>query len=57
MKPIHVNIGYQLRVLIRAVSCKIERRFAAFASVPYHDPRNRQLWEQLWKYNDRCQYP
>jgi hypothetical protein len=40
-------IGYQLRVLIRAVSCKIERHFAAFASVPYDDPLSRQLWEQL----------
>jgi hypothetical protein len=47
MKPTLVKIGYQLRVLIRAVSCKIERHFAAFASVPYDDPLSRQLWEQL----------
>jgi hypothetical protein len=48
-KPTLVYIGDQLRALIRAVSSKIERHFAAFASVPYHDPLTRQLWEQLWK--------
>jgi hypothetical protein len=40
---------YQLRVLIRAASCKIERQFATFADVPYHDPLSRQQWEQLWR--------
>jgi hypothetical protein len=49
LKPALVNIGYQLRVLIRAASCKIERHFAAFANVPCPDPLSRQEWEQLWK--------
>jgi hypothetical protein len=44
-----VNIGYRLRVLIRAVSSQIEREFAVFANVPYHDSRSRQQWEELWK--------
>jgi hypothetical protein len=47
--PTLIHIGYQLGVLIRAVSCKIERHFATFADVPYYDPISRQEWEQLWK--------
>jgi len=38
MTPTLVGIGYQLRVLIRALSCKIDRHFATFADLPYHDP-------------------
>ena len=46
---IFVAIGYQLGVLIRVASSKIERQFATFADVPYHDCLNRQQWEQLWR--------
>jgi hypothetical protein len=49
MTPTFVGIGYQLRALIRAGSCKIQRHFAAFADVPFHDPLSRQRWEQLWE--------
>jgi hypothetical protein len=47
--PTFVDIVYQLRVLMRAVSCQIERHFATFADVPYHDPLSRQQWAQVWK--------
>ena len=47
--PILVAIGYQLGVLIRSASSKIERQFATFADVPYHDRLSRQQWEQLWR--------
>jgi hypothetical protein len=43
----------EVRVLIRDVSCRIERRFAAFAEVPFHDPPSRQQWEQLWESDHR----
>lgn len=49
MKPTLVALVYQLRVLIRAASCKIEYQFATFADVPYHGPLSRQQWEQLWR--------
>jgi hypothetical protein len=49
MPPTFVDIGYQLRVLICAVNCRVERHFATFADVPYHDPLGRQQLEQLWK--------
>jgi hypothetical protein len=49
MTPTFVALVYQLRVLIRAASCKIEHQFATFADVPYHDPLSRQQWEQLWR--------
>ena len=44
-----VAIGYQLGVLVRTASSKIERRFAIFADIPYHDSLSRQHWEQLWR--------
>lgn len=44
-----VAIGYQLGVLIRVASGKIERQFAILADVPYHDRLSRQQWEQLWR--------
>ena len=46
---IFVAIGYQLGVLIRVASSKIERQFATLANVPYHDRHCRQQWEQLWR--------
>jgi len=49
MTPIFVAIGYPLGVLIRVASSKIERQFATFADVPYHDRLSRQQWEQLWR--------
>ena len=47
--PTSVDFGYRLRGLIRTVSCNLERRFAAFADVPYHDLFCRHDWEQLWE--------
>jgi hypothetical protein len=47
--PTLVAIGYQLEVLIRVASSKIERQFATFADLPYHDRLSRQRWEQLWR--------
>ena len=44
-----VASGYQLGVLVRTASSKIERRFAIFADIPYHDRLSRQHWEQLWR--------
>jgi hypothetical protein len=44
-----VDIGYRLLVRVRAMSCQIERHFARFANVPYHDLLTRQQWEQLWE--------
>jgi hypothetical protein len=49
MAPAFVDMGDRLRVLIRAVSCNLERRFATFADVPYQEPLSRQQWEQLWE--------
>ena len=49
MTPNFVAIGYPLGVLIRVASSKIERQFATFANVPYHDRLCRQQWEQLWR--------
>jgi hypothetical protein len=48
-KSTFVDIGYRLRVRVRAMSCQIERHFTRFANVPYHDPLSRQQWEQLWE--------
>jgi len=39
---------YRTRAAIRAVSEKLERGFATFAGVPYHDPLDMEEWEQLW---------
>ncbi len=46
---IFVVIGHQLGVLVRIASSNLERRFAIFADVPYHDCLGRQQWEQLWR--------
>jgi hypothetical protein len=49
MAPAFVDMGDRLRVLIRAVSCNLERRLATFADVPCHEPLSRQQWEHLWE--------
>lgn len=46
---VFVGHGYQVRAAIRAIGVQIERRFAAFAGVPYQDPLSREQWEQLWE--------
>jgi hypothetical protein len=48
-RALFVAVGYQLAVLVRTASSKIERRFAVFADIPYHDRLSRQHWEQLWR--------
>lgn len=40
---------FQVRAAMHALSDTIERRFATFAAVPYHDPLSRRQWEQLWE--------
>jgi hypothetical protein len=42
-------LRYQLGVLIRVASTKIERQFATFADVPYQDTLDLEKWEQLWE--------
>jgi hypothetical protein len=49
-----VALGYQIRMAIRDLSGQLERRFAAFADVPYDDPLSRQQWEQLWEAESYC---
>ena len=49
MTPTLVAVEYQLGVLIRVASSNVERQFATFADVPYHDRLIRQQWEQLWR--------
>jgi hypothetical protein len=44
-----VSMGYRMRQAIRALYDLIERRFAAFAGVPYEDPSSRQQWEQFFE--------
>lgn len=41
-------IWERMRASSRAVSEILQRRFAAFARVPYHDPLDLEQWEQLW---------
>jgi hypothetical protein len=48
-RALFVAVGCQLGVLVRTASSKIERRFAMFADIPYHDSLSRQHWEQLWR--------
>jgi hypothetical protein len=48
-RALFVAAGYQLGVLVRIVSGRMERRFATFADIPYHDRLSRQHWEQLWR--------
>jgi hypothetical protein len=49
MSQVSVAIGDRTRATIRVMSEKLERRFAAFAGVPYHDPLDLAQWEQLWE--------
>jgi hypothetical protein len=42
------TLGYHVRIVILTRIDLMERRFAQFARVPYHDPANRQQWEELW---------
>ncbi len=44
-----VAVAFNFRVGIRTISDLIERRFADFADVPYHNPLRRQQWEELWE--------
>jgi hypothetical protein len=46
---VFVALGCNMRVAMRTMSAELERRFATFAGVPYHDPVSRQLWEQVWE--------
>jgi hypothetical protein len=48
-RVLFIAVGYQLGVLARIASSKIERRFALFADIPYHDRLSQQHWEQLWR--------
>jgi hypothetical protein len=41
-------LGYHVRIGILSGSDLMERRFAKFARVPYHDPASQQQWEELW---------
>jgi hypothetical protein len=45
VRHVSVAIGDRTRATIRAMSEKLERRFAAFAGVPYHDPLDLEQWE------------
>ncbi|HXP67255.1 MAG TPA: hypothetical protein VN815_17390 [Steroidobacteraceae bacterium] len=36
-------------VAARALIDSLERHFAGFAAVPYHDASDRQQWEQIWE--------
>ena len=49
VRHVSVVIGDRTRTAIRTMSEKLERRFAAFAGVPYHDPKDLEQWEQLWE--------
>ena len=49
VRIVSVAIGDRTRVCIRAISEKLERRFAVFAGVPVHDPLDLEQWEQLWE--------
>ena len=44
-----VALGYHMRVAMRVLNNRMERRFAKFAGVPYHDSLCRQQWEELWE--------
>jgi hypothetical protein len=48
-----VNVCDRLRAIVGALTSKIDRQFARFASVPYHDPQSRRQWEQLWETDSR----
>jgi len=44
-----VVLGDRMRGAVCAMSEKLERCFATFAGVPYHDPLDLEEWEQLWE--------
>jgi hypothetical protein len=44
---LYLALGYRLRTAVRTMCESLERRFAAFAGVPYHDRLLVQQWEQL----------
>jgi hypothetical protein len=44
-----VTLRFDLRSALRDLSNAVERRFAAFAAVPYHDPCSRRQWEQIFE--------
>jgi hypothetical protein len=44
-----VDFGHHMWAAMRAMSDRLERRFATFADVPYHDLFCRHDWEQLWE--------
>jgi hypothetical protein len=43
-----VALGCNTRAAMRTRGAELERRFATFAGVPYHDPVSRLQWEQVW---------
>jgi hypothetical protein len=42
-------VANRAHATIRAMSQTLQRRFAAFAGVPYHEPLDMEQWEQLWE--------
>jgi hypothetical protein len=46
---IFTALRYHVRAGIRAISDLMERRFAAYAGVPYQNPISRQQWQELWE--------
>jgi hypothetical protein len=49
LAAIFVALGYQMRKATRSASDLVERRFARFAGVPYHNLVDRQQWGDLWE--------
>jgi hypothetical protein len=49
IRHVSVVIGDRTRATIRAMSEILQRRFAAFAGVPYHAPHDLEQWKQLWE--------
>jgi hypothetical protein len=43
-----IALRCDVRIGVLIVFDLIERRFAEFAGVPYHDAPSRQQWEELW---------
>jgi hypothetical protein len=49
MAPIFVAFVNHLRVSIQTLGEVLERGFAEFAGLPYHNASSRQQWEELWE--------
>jgi hypothetical protein len=49
VRNVAVAIGDRTRAAIRAMNEQLERRFAEFAGVPYHDPLDLEQWQLLWE--------